>query len=173
VSTSRFLGGRLFSGQAWNCLGNEEISAVHPAAGQHLIQKRPAAPTTAGHAGLLAAWGFANEHHTCDGRTLPRTAWSRVACNGHCTQMRSVWAVLPVSRLPVSWHASLPPTAASPDSPRRNSGRDTPFCLSVLNVKVRGLVLLATQSYTGPGLLLELCRKICTIIWALYHVEAC
>src|SRR5215510_11183538 len=57
---------------AFDCIGDEEIAAVDAAPGQHLIQKAPGRTderlTTLV---LIAAWGFANEHHTCRRHTLP------------------------------------------------------------------------------------------------------
>jgi hypothetical protein len=58
---------------AFDRISNEEIAAVHPAPGQHLIQKAPGR-TDERLATLvfITAWGFTNEHHACRWRTLPR-----------------------------------------------------------------------------------------------------
>src|SRR4029453_2991260 len=56
---------------AFNRIGNEEIVAVDAATGQHLIQKAPGrTDERLATLVLIAAWGFANEHHTCRRRTL-------------------------------------------------------------------------------------------------------
>src|SRR5215470_9519602 len=69
----------MFSGRtvvfwtAFDCIGDKEVSAVHTAAGQHLIQKAPGRTDERLAATVfLAAWGFANEHYACRWRSLPR-----------------------------------------------------------------------------------------------------
>src|SRR2546427_2299820 len=57
---------------AFDRIGDEEIAAVDPAPGQHLIQKAPGrTDERLATLVLIAAWGFANEHHTCRRHPLP------------------------------------------------------------------------------------------------------
>src|SRR5437016_11940849 len=57
---------------AFDRIGDEEIAALDAAPGQHLIQTAPGrTDERLATLVLLAAWGFANEHHTCRRHTLP------------------------------------------------------------------------------------------------------